>query len=1008
MPGDPTPEDKQVNRADSVTNARTTASVSAVFVFHTSMVLWERRRGVRSVFKTPCTAQEDGSPTCPCSAFDVKVDDAERRKRCPGWQVQVTEDPSTPGSATITSVEYISAVKRPRLLREQFALAHFFLINSIVLANAELQDLPSDLLDDAFTISALSLGNNLIDRVPEFVGKLQSLQSLSLTRNKITSVDAASFARNRGLQSIDLSRNKIDAIGAATFANLPRLTQLSLFGNELASVPRDMLAMPGASARQVMQIIDLGYNRLRMIPSDFLTDVVGTLQKLVLVGNDVADFNFLASSGTQVQALSVSKLGTVPTAFLQSLAQSVQELEMWLDTTGLGALNREHFRGVRLRALRLLNADTGIVRQNSLAAQDSMTGASAMVLTLSDIIRNPALRGESTPLVAEEFDLTLLPNYGTQMFAPMVLPGDMFSLMSRNPSFGRRVSGSYLESLSIRGLGLATWSGSLNRDLTFLRHLDLSFNLIRNVGENDFRGLFFLSTLSLANNMLDASSVSANFTLFLCEVQRIDFSSNRFDMLTPAMLAEVAKPPTRVTQFSLQNNPFRCFPEWLPALAEESDDVVTFIPSSSGLSDGGAANVCVFCEAGQRVENFVDGCITCREGEFCGENTMPWDAENVLCPAGRWSNPGTTRKEDCFSCPPGYQCPGNGTRVRCPIGKASCDDCAPGRYSNPDETDRFTCLPCPSGRFGDSPRLSNENCTGECPPGSFCLGETSNPLLTLCPPGRFGSMPGEVLPQCEGDCQPGYSDRNGTQTDACVGPCLPFFTCFDGCAPGQYSANDPAQCDPCGGLRSWPDFALPTTIRDRSIGVDKCSQTCPPGTYNVTRALRDPCEKCPLGRFSAATGATEASTCQECPVNTYAAIPGSATCTTCPAGRFFPFTGGSSPNLCGTCPPGSFLDPLRISQGVEPRCILCPAGFYSDTEGASQCTPCRSGRYSGLEGSTRPCMQRCEDGWFCPQGSTSPRQRRLPQGNTLQLYYRDFAVVLAIIASLAVFQLTLK
>jgi hypothetical protein len=113
----------------------------------------------------------------------------------------------------------------------------------------------------------------------------------------------------------------------------------------------------------------------------------------------------------------------------------------------------------------------------------------------------------------------------------------------------------------------------------------------------------------------------------------------------------------------------------------------------------------------------------------------------------------------------------------CPPGVGSISptygECPKGKYSL---AGAGACLDCPAGFFGAATAMPTARCSGTCPQGSTCPAGSSQVSLctagyysvdpslpcTLCAPGRYGSSPGLSSDQCSGLCAGG---RYGT--DCC-------------------------------------------------------------------------------------------------------------------------------------------------------------------------------------------------------------------------------------------------
>ena len=128
--------------------------------------------------------------------------------------------------------------------------------------------------------------------------------------------------------------------------------------------------------------------------------------------------------------------------------------------------------------------------------------------------------------------------------------------------------------------------------------------------------------------------------------------------------------------------------------------------------------------------------------------------------------------------------------------------------------------------------------------------------------------------------------------------------------------------------------------------IDRLCRKCDDGTY-VEYVYAYPGDNYPF------------SQCTPCPAGTYAELFGAYKCTACPAGTTSPAGASSCTSstscakgeyrkagcACEKCPAGTYSDTLTASE-----CTACPIGF-SSSAGASCCTPCAKGTYSSTAGS---------------------------------------------------------
>ena len=95
------------------------------------------------------------------------------------------------------------------------------------------------------------------------------------------------------------------------------------------------------------------------------------------------------------------------------------------------------------------------------------------------------------------------------------------------------------------------------------------------------------------------------------------------------------------------------------------------------------------------------------------------------------------------------------------------------------------------------------------------------------------------------------------------------------------------------------------------------------------------------------------ATCARCPAGSYSDSIGAVECTTCPAGTY----SGLGATACQACPPGFFSDASNST-----GCTACPAGTYCPTPGLNASLPCPAGSYS--TNTSTACS-------YCPANSTT-------------------------------------
>ena len=343
------------------------------------------------------------------------------------------------------------------------------------------------------------------------------------------------------------------------------------------------------------------------------------------------------------------------------------------------------------------------------------------------------------------------------------------------------------------------------------------------------------------------------------------------------------------------------------------------------------------CQYGQYVDSNV--CTNCEVGSRCP--TPDKAPQACSCTAGYCEYTDTTNAISCFVCPAGKRCTAN-----------SATDCASGEYSVHGERD---CQTCPTDHYC---QVTVEEPI-PCHYGFYA--NTAQTECTICPEGRSCSKFGSVW--SESVC--GNDEYSPEGVYECIS-CPVGFDCSTSTKPihcdlGFFSNN--GICQECSAGKYCP-IGAPSEIE------------CPLGFY-CEQGARVP-TKCPLGRYGINVGQTGPVGCracaggeicdgivkERCPRGHYCDNPAGRP-TKCPVGTYNPDLGGNALGSCLTCPAGTYC-----SIGMTYDGDLCTAGYFCDGGDRTQCA---AGTYSEREGnSVSTDCKSCTKGHFCPAGSSSP------------------------------------
>ena len=224
---------------------------------------------------------------------------------------------------------------------------------------------------------------------------------------------------------------------------------------------------------------------------------------------------------------------------------------------------------------------------------------------------------------------------------------------------------------------------------------------------------------------------------------------------------------------------------------------------------------------------------------------------------------------------------------------------------------------CPGGYYGASAGLYNSLCSGVCPPGYFCPPGSKSPLENKCGNASVYCPQGSAFPRIVPDgfysIVEGQDDDDSEDLKSAIALCPKGFYCQNG---NKYLC-------PAG-----------TYGNMSGLSSSQCSGICPEGWF------------CPLGS-----------------TNKYSTPCIASSEWYCPAGSEHPLP----------TPVGYYALSSHISAGGGyGAAALCPKGSFCINGVRTLCAP---GTYGSVTASTNAsCSGYCLPGYFCPVGSTSPRE----------------------------------
>lgn len=174
------------------------------------------------------------------------------------------------------------------LVLEERAFDQMQNVEELVLVVLFLDALPRGIFDKNRKLKYIHLGNNNIRKLDDnLLAHLENLETFIISKNKLETLPIILFKNNRKLKHINLAWNQIDKINENFLQNLQKLEVLNLEGNQLEILPQKLFQY-----NKNLKIVDLHSNRLRMFSATIFNNILSSLNKLDLAGNQCIDKNY--------------------------------------------------------------------------------------------------------------------------------------------------------------------------------------------------------------------------------------------------------------------------------------------------------------------------------------------------------------------------------------------------------------------------------------------------------------------------------------------------------------------------------------------------------------------------------------------------------------------------------------------------------------------------------------------------------------------------------------------
>lgn len=372
-------------------------------------------------------------------------------------------------------------------------------ITQINMSNNAISDIPEAAFANLRNLTTLDLSNNRINNIRSaaFVN-VMNIKNLKLNGNELTSFKGEHFNTGTSLEVLDLSNNLISYLFPSSFRIHPRLTQIHLANNKLYFFPADVIAN-----LQFLECIDLSGNELKTIDElDFAR--LPKLKSLYVADNQINSISEMAfHNSTQLQILDFSsnKLDRLGERTFEGLVR-IELLN--LKNNSFSELPDTIFERTKLHMLENINlAYNSFLNAPLKALQRQYFFISSVDLSHNNITDIPA--DDSVMVNIKKLDL------------------------SSNPLSSDAIKNILEEPKTVRELNLAnTGITTINRlELPFLQTLNLTHNNITTITETAFERTTLLEILDLSyNNVTEQNVALSKIWSLLRNVEILNISFN--------------------------------------------------------------------------------------------------------------------------------------------------------------------------------------------------------------------------------------------------------------------------------------------------------------------------------------------------------------------------------------------------------------------------------------------------------------------------------------------------
>lgn len=394
------------------------------------------------------------------------------------------------------------------------------------------------------SLNSLNISHNQISKIEAAaLSSLASLETLDLSFNSLTKLERNQFRGLKKLKSLDLSSNRFSTFDRSDFTELLTLTSLNISNNgNLTKLPQSIFARNAQ-----LQMVDLSGNSFKEVDAYFLRGV-RFLRKFIASRNlidSIAKRAFSTNTRIRVIDLSYNKLTVVPADMFNglSLLESIDLSHNLLKTIEANAF-------VKVFKIQI------DLSYNQLSVIPRHAFVEAMNITKLDLSHNQLTRIHNEAF--SDSDVTdLYLQYNSFTNSSLIPLANLTSLSHLNVSHNNLTSinrksfnmnhNIKLYQAAVIDLSynrISEVSGSIFEKFWALRYLNMSHNSLRRLGFGAFGNLPTLLEMDLRNNRL--TNVNSGAISGLISLKNLLLSNNLLDSMPTVSVA--------LTDLDLTNN----------------------------------------------------------------------------------------------------------------------------------------------------------------------------------------------------------------------------------------------------------------------------------------------------------------------------------------------------------------------------------------------------------------------------------------------------------------------